>query len=458
MRRSWMIGLCALLAPLVPLEAGDVYVPLAAHRALGASTYRTLLIITNTGGAPADLGVAFFASGTDGTTGQPQPATLSLPAGSTLRLYNAVPAGARGMFELSGAPSIVVSARVEALAANGNVLASAQLPAFSADNVLGPGERTQLLGLEHTASGATSDLGLMNLSSQPAQCTVDVFRAQGGRIGQTVRLTLVPRSNHDFTSALAQLGQTSIKDVRFDVSCNQTFATYALVYRPGGPETVLLGPAASLDGDLAPIDDGSVTFSLPGQFANGNTFAAYDLPLQDGVQYGHARIELDLYVDQWRPVHPLNPNFKNVASFRRSAKSRSDRLLYWGLILKGTGDYRTILDMGQEETIKSGKGPWKERSTYHLVFDYDADSRRITFEVYQGGQLVQHLDGPVVFSDLFNLPDKKIRVDFSSPGVGDGAYFPTLGWKYSNLLVKLTPRGKGRSHGSEMGTVPGGLR
>lgn len=440
MRRSWLIGLCALLAPLVPLHAGDVYIPLAANKALGASIYRTLLIVTNVGTTSAELGVTFFPSGTNGTANPPQPSALSLPAGATLRLYNAVPAGARGMFELSGAPDIVVSARIEALAANGNVLASAQLPVFSADNVLRAGERTSLLGLEHTAAGALTDFGLMNLSTQPAQCTVDAFRAKGGRIGQAVPLTLVPRSNHDFLSALAKLGQTSIKDVRFDVSCNQTFATYALVYRSGGPETVILGPAATLDGELAPVDDGSVTFSLPGQFASGNTYAAYDLPLQDGVQYSRARIELDLYIDLWRPVHPLNPNFKNVASFRRSAKSRSDRLLFWGLILKGTGDYRTILDMGNEETIKSGKGPWKERSTYHLVIDFDADARRITFEVFQGGQRVQQLDGPAVFSDLFNLPDKKIRVDFSSPGVGDGAYFPTLGWKYSNLLVKLTPR------------------
>ena len=439
MRRSWLFGLCALLAPLVPLHAGDIYIPLAANRALGASTYRTLLILTNTGNASAELRGTFIPSGTNGTTGPP-PATIGLPPGATLRLYNVVPAGARGMFELSGSSSIVVSARIEALAGNGNLLASAQLPVFTTDNVRHAGERAQLVGLEHTASGATSDFGLMNLSSQAAQCTVDAFRAQGGRIGQTVPLTLVPRSNHDFTAALAQLGQTSIKDVRFDVSCNQAFATYALVYRSGGPETVILGPAASLDKDLAPINDGLLTFSLPGEFANGTTFASYDLPLQDGVQYSHARVELDLYIDRWRPVHPLNPNFKNVASFRRSAKSRSDRLLYWGMILKGTDDYRTILDMGQEQTIKSGKGPWQERTTYHLVFDYDADDRRMIFEAYQGGQRVQHLEGPAVFSDIFNLPDKKVRVDFSSPGVGDGAYFPTLGWKYSNLVVKLTPR------------------
>lgn len=455
MRRSWMIGLCALLAPLTPLMAGDAYVPLAANTTLGAATYRTLLIATNTGGASADFSVSFFASG---ASGAPQSSSYSLPPGATLRLYNAVPAGARGVFEIDGSPAVVVSARVEALAGNGNVLASAQVPVISATNAVAAGERASLVGLEHSGAGATSDFGLLNLSSQPAQCTVDAFRAKGGRIGETIRLSLEPRSNRDFAGALAVLGQTSIKDVRFDVSCNQVFGTYALVYRSGGPETVILGPAASLEGDLVPADggggpqDGSVVFTLPGQFSVGNHFASYDLPLQDGVQYGHARMEFDLQIERWLPTHPLNPNFKNVASFRRSAKSRPERLLYWGLILKGSGDFRTILDMGMAPgaedglTIKSGKGPWKPRNSYHLVFDFDAEARRITFEVYQGGQRVQRLEGPVVFTDIFNLPDKRVRVDFSSDGVGDGAYFPTTGWKYSNLVVKLTPRGQSRSN------------
>src|SRR6266540_7254110 len=165
MRQSWMIGLCALLAPLA-LHAGDIYVPLAANTALGASTYRTLLILTNVspaGTASADLSVRFLAGGTNGTTGQPAPSSLSLPAGATLRLYNAVPAGARGMFELTGAPGIVVSARVEALAANGNVLASAQVPVVSAANAVAPGKTARLLGLEQAAAGPASDLGLINL-------------------------------------------------------------------------------------------------------------------------------------------------------------------------------------------------------------------------------------------------------------------------------------------------------
>jgi hypothetical protein len=450
MNRSLLSALCLLLVPLAPLApafAADAYVPLATNLPLGAATYRTILIATNTGGSPAGFTLAFLASGTDGSA--PQPASYTLPPGVTLRLYNAVPAGARGMWELAGAPEIVVSARIEALAEGGAVLASSQVPVIAADEVFRPGQQAQVQGLEQTANGAGSDLGIVNLGTSAAHCSVDGFRADGRRIGGTVSLTLPPRSNNDFRGALSTLGQTSIKDARLTVSCDQTFSPWALVFRAGGPETVVLGPGAALDRDLTPAPppaDGSVLFTLPGQFADGAHSTSFDLPLRDGVPYGQAHVEFDVYLDHWQRAFPGNPMFHNVASFRRSADKRPDRLLYWGLIFKGTDEHRTILDMGvppggrEGTTIKSGSGPWKERVTYHLVFDYDAAAGTVNFQAFQGGTRVQQLSGALNNTDISNQPGKSVRVDFSSEGIGDGAYFPTLGWKYSNLTVKLTPR------------------
>jgi len=452
MRRSWLLSLCGLLAPLASLAAAggvvNAYVPLATNLPLGAARYRTLLIATNTGGSAASLGVAFLAGGADGGTVNPQPASFAIPPGSTLRLYDSVPAGARGMFELSGPPEIVVSARVEAQAANGNLLASAEVPVISAGGAIAAGQHVELLGLEQSAGGAGSDFGLLNLGASPAHCTVAAYRADGSRITNPVNLTIFARSAADFTGALPRLGQTAIKDARFDVTCDQMFGTYALVYRSGGPETVVLGPAAQMDGTLTPDDDGSFHFNLPGQFANGATYAAYDLPLGDGVQYSHARIEFDLYLNRWHTPFPGNPNYETVASFRRAASKRQDRVLYWGLILKGSGDYRTLLDLGlppgstgpDGTTLKSGKGPWQERTNYHLVMDYDALAGTIVFEAYQAGTLVQRMTGSINNSDISNLANQPVRVDFSAVGVGDGAYFPTTGWLYSNLAVTLTPR------------------
>jgi hypothetical protein len=458
MRRSWMLALWTLLtllvprAPLAALAAGDAYIPLAPNLALGASTYRTLLIATNTGTAPATLAVTFLPSGVNGATATLSPSSFPIPAGSTLRIYNAVPAGAQGMLMLSGPKEIVVSARIEGLAANGNLLASAEVPVVAGAGALAAGQHVELVGLEQSASGAVTDFGLVNVGSATAHCTVQAARADASLLGGPVNLSLFPLSDALFSGALPRLGATSIKDSRFDVTCDQPFSTYALVYRSGGPETVALGPATRLDSDLVPDPpvpvDNSLHFDLRGQFANGTTYAYYDLPLASGSSYAKAHIELDLFIDRWHPAFPNNPNYESVASFRRSANKRVDRVLYWGLILKGSGDFRTLLDLGltpgssEGTTLKSGRGPWQEQTLYHLVMDYDTVAGAVLFQAFQGGNLVQQMTGPINNSDIANLPNELVRVDFSSVGIGDGAYFPTTGWKYSNLSIQLIPRGE----------------
>jgi hypothetical protein len=476
MRRSWMLALWTLLAPLTPLAAlgaGDAYIPLAPNLPLGASTYRTLLIATNTGTATATLAVTFLPNGVDGAKDAVSPSSFPIPAGSTLRLYDSVPAGAQGMLMLSGPKEIVVSARIEGLAANGDLLASAQVPIVSGAGATGAtaaGQHVELVGLEQSADGAATDFGLVNVGSATAHCTVQASHADASPLGGPVSLSLFPLSDGFFSGALPRLGATSIQDSRFDVTCDQPFSTYALVYRSGGPETVAMGPAARLDSDLVPDvpvpvppvpDDGSLHFDLPGPFANGTTYATYDLPLANGTLYGKAHVEFDLYLDRWHTAFPNNPNYESVASFRRSATKRVDRVLYWGLILKGSGDFRTLLDLGlapgssEGTTLKSGKGPWQEQTLYHLAMDYDAVAGTVLFQAFQGGNLVQEVTGPINNSDITNLPNEMVRVDFSSVGVGDGAYFPTTGWKYSNLSIQLTPR-QGQKTAAPPAPVAGG--
>lgn len=456
MRRRWILGLWAILAPLAPLAplwAVDAYVPLAPNLPLGASTYRTLLIATNTGTGATALGVAFLPNGTDGTKAPGAPSSFTIPAGSTLRLYDAVPAGAKGMLSLSGPATILVSARIEALAANGDLLASAEVPVLSGAGATPAGQHVELVGLEQSAQGPGTDFGLANLGTAAANCTISAFKSDGSALGKPISLSLFPLSGSLFPGALPRFGAASIKDGRFDVTCDQPFSTYALVYRSGGPETVALTPAVRLDGSLVPdapvpVDDGSLHFDLAGTFADGANYAAYDLPLAAGTRYGRARIEFDLFLDRFHQLFPGNPNYETVASFRRSATKRADRVLYWGMIIKGSGDFRTLLDLGlppgstgvDGTTLKSGKGPWQERTAYHVAIDYDAVGGTILFQAYQGGSLVQELSGAINNTDISNLADQNVRVDFSAVGIGDGAYFPTNGWKYSNLSVRLFPR------------------
>src|SRR5262249_23188639 len=147
--------------------------------------------------------------------------SFTLPAGSTLRLYDAVPAGAKGMLLLSGPPEIVVSARIEALAGNGNLLASAEVPVLSGAGAIASRQHVELVGLEQSAQGAGSDFGLANLGTATARCTVSAFRADGSALSTPISLSLFPLSGALFSGALPRFGATSIRDSRFDVTCDQ---------------------------------------------------------------------------------------------------------------------------------------------------------------------------------------------------------------------------------------------
>ena len=69
----------------------------------------------------------------------------------------------------------------------------------------------------------------------------------------------------------------------------------------------------------------------------------------------------------------------------------------------------------------------------------NAGSRTVTFRLFRGGAMVHTVKGPLVSTDLSVSGGKAISVDFGIGRVADGAYFPPIGWKYSNLNVKAEP-------------------
>jgi hypothetical protein len=107
------------------------------------------------------------------------------------------------------------------------------------------------------------------------------------------------------------------------------------------------------------------------------------------------------------------------------------------LILRGD-KAKTILDLGKEQMAK-GDGPWKERTQYHVRMETDAGSRTVTLKLFQGNNLVHIVSGGLVANDLSVPSGKTVSVDFGIARAADGAYFPPVGWKYSNLSVKAEP-------------------
>lgn len=220
---------------------------------------------------------------------------------------------------------------------------------------------------------------------------------------------------------------------------------FALPLHAADPEALSLGAVnilaaadggACLDGDAQTeaLPDGAEGFAIPSTFLvvrPDDLCRGYDVPLELGVKYRSITVDFDLDIDHW-----VTPNFHNITSLRRSGKKRNERILFYGIILKGDNG-RTVLDLGKD-SLKKAFGPWKEETRYHLSITADVGSRKVDFNVYQGEDLVHSLSGKMTTKEIRSLVTNMVRVDFSSAGVADFAYFPPYGWKFSNLIVVAT--------------------
>lgn len=469
MRKPVVLGLLGLFTSLVPAFAGTVYVPVAPPQKIGDVVYRTRVVVGNPGEAAQRLTTTFIASGRDGTRTATAPATASILANGTLVLNNLTPGGREGMLEISGPPQLAVSARLEAVSRTGRILSSSPLPVVGSEQMVPGGAAAQLQGIGRAAAGIEHRFGVINLGIEEAACTATAYRAGGARVGDPARFTVPPLSHNTISRPLAAFGSAPFSDARVEVSCDSSFYTYAVQLSPGGAAAIT-GPSVTLESDLATAQelgeladsagehvpawedfvaedeseeaadaDGVDSYAeavvspdrltLPGVFLNarrGDSYRAFDLPLTQGVRYKRITVDFDLYLHRW-----VNPLFHGVMGLRRN-----DRTLYAGLILRGDRK-KTILDLGKEELARDKKsGPWRPRSNYHIRLTTDAQARRVTLQVFQGGRLVHTLAGPMTTPDLRVTDGRKMRVDFGGTKVADGAYFPPFGWRYSNLTVQ----------------------
>jgi hypothetical protein len=439
MKKTMVLGLGMLLAVATAAKAGEVYVPYASNEVNGGVTYKTKVWLTNTGEVERRVTTRFIEEGTDGTNAQ-FGAPLTVQGGGTLLLTNVVPAGQSGLLEIEGAPQVVVNARLEAVT-TGGVLSSAHIPVISPENVLAAGAVGHIQGLERSGQrGTGTDLGLVNLSAAIAQCSVKAFRSNGTQIQQTAILALPALAAFHFPEVFSILGEGDIGDARFEASCDQQFFVYGTVRSPA-KGAIFITPSAALSGDLlgngpgeTPNTGDAVVFNVAGTFLdakNGNSYMAYTLPLKPGVSYKMVTVEFDMYLNRWQ-----TNLFHGINSLRRVSGDRAKRALYYGIQLRGD-NAKTTLDLGHEEFAKT-VGPWRERTNYQLKITYDVESERAILRVFQGGRSIYQLAGPALTLDVSDNGGK-IQVDFGMTKVADGAYYPPVGWKFSNLKVTAEP-------------------
>lgn len=464
MRRSVAPFVLTLLMPLAPALAGTVYVPIATHQTIGGIVQKTGVWVSNPSDTPRRFSTAFIASDTDGTRRTVSGSAVVPPRGSLL-LTNIAPRGGHGMLEISGAPQLVVRARLDALSAAGGLLSSAAVPVVDAASLVPGGETAHLQGLSAPGAGGVAGFGLLNLGGKAADCTVQAFRPNGAPITAAARLTAKPLSHRRLQEAFGGAAASALVDARLEVTCSRPFYAYATQLAAAGAQTVFVAPSGRLreievpgpddespgkppdkppvdppDGPKPPAPPGpppppppgepaaGAIVSAPGIFLDvrpGSSYRAFELPLPLDVRHRKLVVDFDLFLDRWQSTW-----FHGITSLKRN-----DKTLYFGVLLKGSPT-KTIIDLGREQQVKQDFS-WRERTTYHVRMIYDAQARRVTAQFFQAGNLVHAVSGRMTNTDLRAFSKYRVKIDFGLPGVAHSAYYPPYGSRYSNLTVTV---------------------
>lgn len=232
----------AFLLAASAAHAGTVYVPLPGTSAVGGATYEVQVAIANDAAAPRTVKQFQIANDTDGVQRGSEPATVQVLAKRTLLVKPA--AAFRGLLELSSGTELKYSARLVGLGSADGI--GVDLPVVGSHNQITGGETISLQGLTLTATRVT-DVTLVNLAKEAAQCTINLMRADGTAIGGQATVSLKALSSRAFLNAFGGLidPAAGVADARANVSCDKGFFALALIADTASGDLAVVGPASS---------------------------------------------------------------------------------------------------------------------------------------------------------------------------------------------------------------------
>ena len=445
---SILLALAGALAAASTAQAGTVYVPLPGVSQIGTTGYEAQASIANGSAQVADVQEVLLANDTDGTQRTGTPAPLQVQPGRSMLVR---PGDSfRGLLELTGPQSLRYSARLAGLGQTGGM--GVYLPVLTSENLIVANRTVTLLGL---VSGGTrsSDLAVVNLGQAAAQCTINLYRADGTPLGSTATIQMRPVSQRYFGNALGGLVDpgTSVSDARATVSCTQAFYAYAILANTGNGEIAYVGPAGSGESTLRvpgsqpnpTCGAGAICFTASGAVHRptpATPVGRVTFPAPVGT-FTHLRMSMDVTVGSW---YAPDPDGKH--------------LIYWFVINRNLDMPGMLYFRGPDQSVALArhgiglKHPDKLRiqqpfqavpgRTYHVVHDYDMGRGVLTITITDSatGQIMTTLlDTPNVRSYVFKAGDQfLIDMGFREGVVPDEV--PSFnGWVYANVLLEVFP-------------------
>jgi hypothetical protein len=442
-RSLFLVLLCAAGAA----HAGTVYVPLPGVSQAGTATYEAQAVISNGAAQQTDVQEVLLVNDTDGTRRTGTPAQLQVPAGRSIVVRPG--AAFRGLMELTGATHLRYSARLAGLGTAGAL--GVYLPVLTSENMAVAGRLLALHGLVAAGTRST-DLAVVNLGHQAAQCTINLTRADGTAIISPATITVQPLSQRYFGNAFNGLVDPAVgvAEARATVSCNRQFYAYALLANSATGELAFVGPAGSGESTLqipgAPTTGGCPTgatcFAAAGLLhrptpATPVARVSFDAP---AGTYSRLRLSLDVTVGNWYAADPdgkhliywfvINRNFDMPGMLFFRGPNANIALVRHGIGLRHAEKFRV------EQPFQGVPG-----RTYRCVNDYDMGrgTYTVTITDLASGLVVATLtDVPNVRQFTLKAGDKFL-IDMGFPEGRTPDEVPSFNWSYSDARLEVYP-------------------
>ncbi|HKH49056.1 MAG TPA: hypothetical protein VKM72_30695 [Thermoanaerobaculia bacterium] len=302
------------------------------------------------------------------------------------------------------------------------------VPIVTNDNWFQGDEIAYIQNLARNTRGH-ANIEIMNLGTQTAVCTVELLRPKGTSFGSPLGVTLQPLSHEVVEDPFKDLVATG-GGMRAEVHCNEPFYAYGTFVGASVAQFRMLYPLSVPPQDVIE----TLVVNRPGVFfapVQGNSGLDVVLPLVENRAYRKVTIDFDVNISKFTPI------FTGLVGMLHAGGPRFGKTLYFGTFIRGARN-KTLVDLGSPvvEPALRVYSPWKQNALHHVMVVYDAEAATTRMLVTRDGKVIMDAWGGAYNLDIADR-GAPVRVSFGLNGVADNAYFPPIGWKFSNLKILI---------------------
>jgi hypothetical protein len=332
-----------------------------------------------------------------------------------------------GLVIMQGEPGLLgITTGVEI---GGDPTSAWTLPMVTSDDAFKAGSTAYVLNLMKDATTA-SELSIFDLDNGNALCRTRLLSPSGNLVEERTNLAVPARGGIRIANIMTKVGPAAGLSVA--ISCDHPFYAIGSFPSPSLDSLRILYPSS--DAPTAGTAQNLVN-NASFRVTRDSSATYFELPLDDNTRYRSIVFEFNVVA-----ASPTNGAFYRglLGMWRNEPGQRFGKTLFFG-INERFDRSKLLIDLGTpyiEEMIKHGKAAFVSGQAYHFHIEVNADQHLLRQVVTKlAGAVVADMKSGLFNADLQKRGDNTIIVGFGLPGIGDGAYSPPYGWRFSNITI-----------------------